>query len=34
MPNADGSPAPMAYPTAEERQTMITWMDVCNAPDN
>lgn len=34
MPNADGSPAPMAYPTAAERQTMITWMDVCNAPDN
>jgi hypothetical protein len=34
MPNQDGSPPPMAYPTAAERQTMITWMDVCNAPDN
>jgi len=34
MPNVDGSPAPLAYPTPAERQTMITWMDVCNAPDN
>lgn len=34
MPNAGGSPAPMAFPTAAERQTMVTWLDVCMAPDN
>jgi hypothetical protein len=34
MPNVDGSPPPLAYPTPAERQTMITWLDVCNAPDN
>jgi hypothetical protein len=34
MPNVDGSPPPLAYPTPAERQTMLTWMDVCNAPDN
>ena len=34
MPNPDGSPPPLAYPTPAERQTMVTWMDVCNAPDN
>jgi hypothetical protein len=34
MPNPDGSPPPFAYPTPAQRQTMVTWMDVCNAPDN
>ena len=34
MPNANGSPPPMAYPTPDERQTMVTWMDVCGAPNN
>jgi hypothetical protein len=34
MPNADGSPPPLAYPTPAQRQTMVTWMDICNAPDN
>jgi hypothetical protein len=34
MPNVGGNPAPMAYPTPAERQTLVTWMDVCNAPDN
>jgi hypothetical protein len=34
MPNQDGSPPPLAYPTPAERQTMVNWMDVCNAPDN
>ncbi len=34
MPNANGHPAPLAYPTAAERQTMVTWLDVCGAPNN
>jgi hypothetical protein len=34
MPNVDGSPPPIAYPTPAERQTMVTWLDVCNAPNN
>lgn len=34
MPNVDGSPPPLAYPTAGERQTLVTWMDICNAPNN
>jgi hypothetical protein len=34
MPNVDGSPPPLAYPTPAQRQTMVTWLDVCNAPDN
>jgi len=34
MPNQDGSPPPLAYPTPAERQAMVTWMDICNAPNN
>jgi hypothetical protein len=34
MPNVGGNPAPLAYPSPAERQTMVTWMDVCDAPDN
>ncbi|HEY3821438.1 MAG TPA: hypothetical protein VGL81_29930 [Polyangiaceae bacterium] len=34
MPNVDGSPPPFAYPTPAQRQAMVTWLDVCNAPDN
>jgi hypothetical protein len=30
----DAGVAPMAYPTIAERQTMIEWADVCNAPNN
>jgi hypothetical protein len=34
MPNTDASPPATAFPTAEQRQMMVTWLDVCNAPDN
>jgi hypothetical protein len=34
MPNVDGSPPPLHYPTPAQRQTMVTWLDICNAPDN
>lgn len=34
MPNAGGSPAPLAFPTPSERQAMVTWLDVCGAPEN
>jgi hypothetical protein len=34
MPNVDASPPPMAFPTLDQRQIMITWADPCNAPNN
>jgi hypothetical protein len=34
MPNVDASPPPRAYPTEQERETIITWADACMAPDN
>ncbi len=34
MPNTDASLPATSFPTAEQRQTMVTWLDICNAPDN
>jgi hypothetical protein len=34
MPNTDASLPATQFPTAAQRQTMVTWLDVCNAPDN
>ena len=34
MPNTDAALPATAFPTAAERQTMVTWLDICNAPDN
>jgi hypothetical protein len=34
MPNTDASLPAMSFPSADERQTMVTWLDICNAPDN
>jgi hypothetical protein len=34
MPNTDASLAADAFPTADQRQTMVTWLDICNAPNN
>jgi hypothetical protein len=34
MPNMDASLPALAFPTADQRQTMITWLDPCNAPNN
>jgi hypothetical protein len=34
MPNFGATPPPMAYPTVEERNTIIAWAGVCMAPDN
>ncbi len=34
MPNMDASLPAMSFPTAEQRQTMITWLDPCGAPNN
>jgi hypothetical protein len=34
MPNTDASSPATALPTAAQRQTMVTWLDICNAPDN
>lgn len=34
MPNFGATPPPKAYPTADERNTIIAWAGVCMAPDN
>jgi hypothetical protein len=34
MPNTDASVPASAFPSAEQRQTMITWLDPCGAPNN
>jgi hypothetical protein len=34
MPNTDASLPATSFPTADQRQTMVTWLDICNAPDN
>lgn len=34
MPNCGATPPPMAYPTAEERNTIIAWAGACGAPNN
>jgi hypothetical protein len=34
MPNFGATPPPMAYPTVEERNTIIAWAGVCMAPNN
>ncbi len=34
MPNFGATPPPMAYPTIEERNTIIAWAGVCMAPNN
>ncbi len=34
MPNFGATPPPMAYPTVDERNTIIAWAGVCMAPDN
>ena len=34
MPNFGATPPPMAYPTVEERNTIIAWAGACMAPDN
>jgi hypothetical protein len=34
MPNYGATPPPKAYPTVEERNTILAWAGVCGAPDN
>jgi len=34
MPNLDASVPATSFPTADQRQTMVTWLDPCNAPNN
>ena len=34
MPNFGATPPPMAYPTVDERNTIIAWAGACTAPDN
>ncbi len=34
MPNTDASLPAMEFPSASDRQAMVTWLDVCNAPNN
>ena len=34
MPNTDASLPATSFPTPDQRQTMVTWLDVCNAPNN
>jgi hypothetical protein len=34
MPNLDASLPATNFPTADQRQTMVTWLDPCNAPNN
>lgn len=34
MPNFGATPPPKAYPTVEERNTILAWAGVCMAPNN
>jgi hypothetical protein len=34
MPNYGATPPPKAYPTAEERNTILAWAGACMAPNN
>ena len=34
MPNTDASLPATQFPTADQRQTMVTWLDICGAPNN
>jgi hypothetical protein len=34
MPNCGATPPPMAYPTTQERNTIIAWAGACGAPNN
>jgi len=34
MPNTDAASPATAFPSADDRQTMVTWLDICGAPDN
>jgi hypothetical protein len=34
MPNTDASLPATSFPTAAQRQTMVTWLDICSAPNN
>jgi hypothetical protein len=34
MPNTDAALPAASFPTPTQRQTMVTWLDICNAPNN